>query len=294
MRSSISVRAPIRNISVLSILALIWGSSFILMKEGLYVYNQWQVAALRISIAGLVLLPFVRWKAIKIESNDWPMFLISGLLGNFIPAFLFTAAQTRISSSLSGALNSLTPLFVLLIGLIFMGVKFNKFKLYGVILGLSGALLLIFSRGFETDSSELSYSMLVVLAALCYGTNVNIIKYKLGHYPPFLVAAIPLAMMSVIALSILAVIGLEFSAQLVEIKAGLAIVVLAVFGTSLSLILFNRLIQRTNAVFASSVTYLIPIVALAWGWLDGEVIGLSQILGLFIVLMAIWIVNRSI
>lgn len=288
------MKAPIPNIAVLCILALIWGSSFILMKEGLYVFNQWQVAALRIAIAGLVLLPFIRFKSLNISKRDWPMLFISGLLGNFIPAFLFTAAQTQISSSLSGALNSLTPLFVLLVGLLFMGVKFNRYKLYGVILGLIGALMLLFSHGLNTAESDLQYSFLVVLASLCYGTNVNIIKYKLGHYAPFLVAAVPLAMMAVLALAVLFISGIEFSANQAIYRATGAIALLAVFGTSLSLILFNRLIQRTNAVFASSVTYLIPIVALGWGWIDGESIGIWQIIGLLVVLAAIRIVNRSV
>ncbi|MFY0643110.1 MAG: DMT family transporter [Bacteroidia bacterium] len=265
------------------------------MKEGLKAYDQWQLAALRITIAGLFLLPFIRWRNVKIPRKDFKIFALSGLLGNTIPAFLFTIAQTKLSSSMSGALNSLTPIFVLIVGLVFMGVSFNRYKLYGVILGLTGALTLIFSQGFIITDNEMGHSIYVVIAALCYGTNVNIIKYKLGHYPPFLVAALPLAMMAVITTVILLFIGLPSNALSVEIwRPSIAVVVLAVFGTSLSLIWFNKLIQATNAVFASSVTYLIPIVALFWGLIDGEKINLIQIIGLAIILLAIWIVNKTV
>ena len=280
---------------LLGILALVWGSSFILMKEGLKAYNHWQLAALRISIAGLFLLPFIRWKNVKIPRKEYKTFALSGLLGNGIPAFLFTLAQTKLSSSIAGALNSLTPIFVLIVGLLFMGVAFNKYKLYGVILGLIGALTLIFSKGFMIAQNEMGHSVYVILAAVCYGTNVNIIKYKLGHHPPLLVAALPLAMMAVLGMLVLCFTGLPLNAINMEVwKPSVAVLLLAVFGTSLSLIWFNKLIQATNAVFASSVTYLIPIVAMGWGLLDGEQINLAQIIGLCIILMAIWIVNKTV
>ena len=279
---------------LLAILALFWGSSFILMKEGLKAYDYWQVAAFRISVAGLTLLPFLRWKNLKIKRSDYKVLFISGLLGNFIPAFLFTAAQTKLSSSLSGALNSLTPLFVLIVGLLFMGVAFNRYKLWGVIIGLFGAMMLIFSKGFSIDGNNLEYSGLIVIAAICYGTNVNIIKYKLGHYHPMVVAAIPLAMVSVISFIILLFVGLPFDIEHAQsVKSTAAISLLAIVGTAFSLFLFNKLIQQTNAVFASSVTYLIPIVALLWGLIDGEQIQLLQVIGLITVLFAIRIVNKG-
>lgn len=279
---------------LLIFLAIVWGSSFILMKEGLKFYNQWQVAAFRISLAGVSLLPFVRWRNVKIKRSDIKILALSGLLGNAIPAFLFTAAQTKLSSSLTGALNSLTPLFVLIIGLLFLGVAFNKYKLWGVIVGLAGALMLVFSKGFTLEENDLSYTFLIVIAAIFYGANVNIIKYKLGHYPPLIVAAVPLGLMSILTLTVLFFVGFPMELAVEQsVRSTVAVSILALVGTAFSLVLFNRLIQQTNAVFASSVTYLIPIVALAWGFMDGEQIKVLQIAGLLTVLLAIKIVNKA-
>lgn len=279
---------------LLLILAIFWGSSFILMKEGLKYLSNFQLAALRISMAGVVLMPFIRKRHLRIKRKDWKFFFISGLLGNAIPAFLFATAQLKISSSLSGALNSLTPLFVLLIGIFFLGVPFNRYKAWGVIIGLSGALMLLLNKGMEISSEDLRYSTLIIIGTVCYGTNVNIIKYRLNAYAPFTVAAIPLGIMAIFTLIILFFTGLPVGTDQVQLfKSYGAIGILAIVGTAFSLVLFNRLIQQTNAVFASSVTYLIPIVALLWGFMDGEQISVVQVSGLIIVLFAIRIINKS-
>lgn len=288
------MRTQASSYFLLAILALFWGSSFILMKEGLKFYDNFQLAAFRISLAGLVLLPFIRWRDLKVKREDWKFLFISGLLGNAIPAFLFATAQIKISSSLSGALNSLTPLFVLIVGLLFVGVPFNRYKLWGVLIGLAGALMLLLNKGVEINADDLKFSGLIIIATLCYGINVNIIKYRLFEYRPLTVAALPLGFMAIITLSILAFIGFPIELQETQaLRSVSAISILAVVGTALSLVLFNRLIQQTNAVFASSVTYLIPIVALIWGFADGESINMLQVLGLITVLFAIRIINKG-
>ncbi len=261
------------------------------MKIGLVSYNSNEVAALRLAVAGIVLIPFIRWKQVKIRKGDFKYFVFSGVFGSAIPAFLFTAAQTTISSSLAGALNGLTPLFALLIGVLFLNVKFSKFKLLGVCVGLIGAFALMMSTDFKF---EFSGTFLIVLATVLYGTNVNIIKHKLGDYPPLLVAVLPLALISLIGIAVLLQqeIAIDLSSS-DEIKSLIAILILAIVGTGISLILFNQLIQKTNAVFASSVTYLIPIVALFWGILDGEIIGLNHIAGLGLILLAIWLIRKD-
>ncbi|MBT8326961.1 MAG: DMT family transporter, partial [Bacteroidia bacterium] len=218
-------------------------------------------------------------------------FAISGILGSGVPAFLFTAAQTKIASSLAGALNGLTPLFALLVGVLFLGVQFNKYKLFGVILGLLGAFLLIFHEGVNL---QLYHTSLIVLATLCYGINVNIIKHKLGNYPPIFVAAYPLLIVGVLCMIILYFIGFEFKANVSQnIKSFGAIMILSIAGTAISLVLFNKLIQKTTAVFASSVTYLIPIVALFWGFIDHERITFLQVVGLGCILVAIWLIRKE-
>ena len=282
---------PVNPYVFLGILAIIWGSSFILMKEGLKHFSSYQVAAMRISFAGIALLPFVKWRKVVIKAGDLKYFIISGILGSAIPAFLFTAAQTKISSSLAGAINGLTPLFALLVAVVFVGVKFNKLKVYGVIVGLLGAFFLIVGQELNFD---IKYTSLAVLAAVCYGINVNIIKQKLNDYPPRLVAALPLAIISIIGIGVMLYLGFDVSwNQEQDVKSLVAIVLLAVVGTSLSLVMFNRLIQQTNTVFATSVTYLIPIVALFWGFLANETISTNQMIGLGFILIAIWLIRKD-
>jgi drug/metabolite transporter (DMT)-like permease len=274
---------------ILGLLAIIWGSSFILMKEGLKFYSSYQIAAMRISFSGLALLPFVNWKKLNIKTSDYKYFIISGFLGSAIPAFLFPLAQTRISSSLAGAINGLTPLFALIIGIIFLGVKFSRLKAVGVISGLAGAVFLIIGQDIQF---EFSHVVMAMIASLCYGINVNIIKQKLNNYPPLLVAALPLAIISIPGFAVLGYLGLNIDLKNMQfIYSSSATLILAIIGTSISLIMFNRLIQQTNTVFATSVTYLIPIVALFWGLFDHEQILFNHFFGLAFILGAIWIIR---
>ncbi|MDB9883169.1 DMT family transporter [Bacteroidia bacterium] len=275
---------------ILLILAIFWGSSFILMKEGLKVFSSVQVAAIRMFIAGVCLLPFIKKNDLKQAKGKWHYFLFSGLLGSGIPAILFTIAQQHISSSLAGALNGLTPLFALLVGVVFLNVKFNKFKFAGVIFGLVGAFLLSSNEGISFNT----YSILVLFATLCYGINVNIIKHKLGNYPSMLVAALPLAFLAIISLIVLSFTGITFHfANDQFVKSSIAMLLLSVVGTAISLVMFNKLIKSTTAVFAASVTYLIPIVALFWGFLDNEVISINQMSGLGFILIAIYLIRKE-
>jgi drug/metabolite transporter (DMT)-like permease len=276
---------------LLTILAIIWGSSFILMKEGLKTFSSYEVAAFRILLAGLSLLPFVKWRKLEIKKGDFKYFALSGILGSGIPAFLFTAAQTKISSSLAGALNSLTPIFTLLVGVLFLGVPFRKLNLLGALIGILGAFFLIFQKGVHF---EFQHALLVVLATLFYGINVNLIKHKLQHYPSLVLAALPLAIIAVGGLSILIFLQPRLHiADFQTIKSISAIALLSIVGTAISLVLFNQLIQQTTAVFASSVTYLIPLVALLWGLMFHESISLFQVVGMGLILVAIWLIRKK-
>lgn len=275
----------------LGLLAIIWGSSFILMKEGLKFYSSYQIAAMRISFSGLALIPFVNWKKLDIKRSDYKYFIISGFLGSAIPAFLFPLAQTRISSSLAGAINGLTPLFALIVGVTFLGVKFSRLKAFGVIFGLAGAVFLIIGQNIQF---EFSHVMMAIVATLCYGINVNIIKQKLDSYPPLLVAALPLTITSIAGFAVLVYLGLNINVNDMQfIYSFGATLLLAFIGTSISLIMFNRLIQQTNTVFATSVTYLIPIVALFWGLFDHEKILYNHFIGLVFIIGAIWMIRKD-
>jgi drug/metabolite transporter (DMT)-like permease len=192
---------------------------------------------------------------------------------------------------LAGALNGLTPLFALLVGVLFLKVEFNLKKFWGVIFGLAGALFLVYRQDMNYN---IGYTLLVVLATFLYGINVNIIKHKLSDYPPLLVSALPLAIIGIFGGLVLLYTGLhiEFTDHQ-NVKSLSAIIILAIIGTALSLILFNKLIHQTNAVFATSVTYLIPIVALYWGFLANEAISLNQIGGLLFIIIAIWLIRND-
>lgn len=279
---------------VLLLLAFIWGSSFILMKKGLEVYSHTIVAALRISIAFLFLLPFAFKQIKKIEKKYWKYLVASGLLGNGVPAFLFTLAQTEISSSLSGMLNSLVPIFALIVGAILFRQRVKKFQLIGVTIGLIGAIGLIVSNGFNLENSNTNYSFLIVLATICYAFSVNIIKIHLKEIKA--IAITSLAFLTIGPLAIIYLLNTDFieitKTSTDSINALIYIGLLAIFGTAISVILFNLLIKRTTALFASSVTYLIPVFAIMWGVLAGETLTFYHIISISIILIGIYFINK--
>lgn len=277
-------------------LAFIWGSSFILMKKGLETYDAYQVASLRILISFVFLSPVIIRNFKKIKRDQWWKILLAGLLGSGLPAFLFPIAQTEISSSMAGMLNSLVPLFTVVIGLLFFGLAFRKMKLLGVIIGLGGAIGLLSSKGeFSFENNLLLYGSLVVIATLCYATNVNFIKAKLAEVSSLNITAFGFFLIGP------AVAVYLFSTDFIEISRTdraaplnlFYISLLSIFGTALAVILFNMLIKKVSPVFASSVTYLIPVFAIFWGFIDGEAIGLDQLLFILIILSGVYIVNQD-
>ncbi|NNK81368.1 MAG: DMT family transporter [Flavobacteriales bacterium] len=284
---------------LLAALALIWGSSFILIKKAMFtdemqaIFSSQQVAALRIFFAGLFLIPFGIGKLSSLNSRDWLLLSISGVVGTSIPAFLFTEAQQHIDSALAGMLNALTPLFTFIMGVVVFGVAFRKNGLVGVMIGLLGALGLIYFRS-EGPIALNVYALLVVIATLCYGTNINVIKTYLSHMPSLVISSISL----MIVMPVAGVYALMIDSQSVVLEhdqgplALLYIIILALFSTSLGLILFNMLIKKVSALFASSVTYFIPIAAIGWGILDGEKVSLIQIAFIALILLGVWYVNR--
>lgn len=282
-------------IFLILILAFIWGSSFILMKEGLKSLTAFQVAALRLFVAGVFFIPVFIVHFRKVDPKDYKILLLSGLTGSGVPAFLFTTAQMHINSSTAGALNALTPIFTWLIGVLFLALPFEKRKAYGVGLGFIGALFIILMKPGSSGIQAETEGLLVVLATFLYGINVNIIKHRLGHYNPWIVAALPIVFMLPLASFVLW--SNDFfetsyeSAQ--DLKSVGAIVLLGLVGTAISLVLFNRLIQMTNAVLASSVTYLIPVFALFWGVLDQEQTGMYQFVGMLLILIGIAIIRSA-
>ena len=292
---NISLQNRVPQVFLIIFLAFIWGSSFLMMKRGLIAFSADEMAALRIVIACLSLLPFAIKSIKTLSTKHGKWILVAAFAGNGVPAFLFAYAQTVISSSLSGMLNSLTPLFALLIAVLFFNVPVKPIKIIGVLIGLLGTIALVYTSNSSAINSNYWYSLLVLGATGCYGLSVNVLKEKLAELDAatitslsFLTIAPPCLIYLLIATSVI---------DTIQTPAGLTslfyIVLLAVFGTSLAVVLFNKLIKHTSSVFASSVTYLIPIVAVFWGFIDGEVITWIQ-LGLFtIIISGVSLVMRS-
>jgi len=287
----------------LLVLGFIWGSSFILMKIALFasdgtpLFPALDVAMGRIAIAGLALAPIAYRYRHHLSRATWPWLVMVGGIGNLVPAYLFTTAQTLIPSSVAGMLNALTPMFTFLVGVALFGTRVKGLQVAGLIVGLLGAAVLAFQPGMgaEIDGSMVYGAGRVVLATACYGLSVNVIRNKLGHVPPAAVASLSLGLMSMPALAV-ALTGQ--SMDLVGshpdgLKGLAAMVVLAVVGTGIALIAFNRIIQRTNALFASTVTYIIPVFATMWGWLDHEPLTLLHLVGGVVVLSGVWLVSRG-
>lgn len=279
---------------LLIVLGFVWGSSFILIKIGLKNFTPIEVAAMRLFSAGVVLLPiFIGWYS-QAKKKNFKWFLLSGILGSGLPAFMFAFAQTKLSSSITGSLNAMTPLFALLVGLVVFKIEVNWTKWLGVLTGLIGALMLILLKTGAQVSGDLQYAAVVVCAAMFYGININIIKQKFAESRPMVIAAFPTVFMSVPALVILLSDGFftKYHFTGPHLESLLAVCTLGIVGTALALVAFNRLIQLTNAVFSSFTTYLIPVVALFWGVLDREQVNLWQILGLFFILGGVLLVNK--
>lgn len=288
-------RKPI-NWIILTALSLIWGSSFILMKRGMEVYTSDEVAALRILIAFLFLSPLIFRHVKKPLLKYWPAFLGMGMLGNFIPAFLFTKAETGISSSLAGMLNSLTPLFTLLLGVVLFRAKTQLVNAAGILIGFLGAVGLLTVGKSSDMGNNLFFGFYVVAATVCYALSVNIIKRFLNDVNP--VGATVWAMLFIGPPAGIYLFGFtDFTQRLAAGPQALQslgyVAVLAMLGTSLSVILFNMLIRNTNALFASSVTYLIPVVAIGWGFLDDENVERYHFLWIGLILAGVYLVNRK-
>ncbi len=280
--------------TVLLFLAFIWGSSFILMKIGLQAFTSQQVAALRVVLASLVLLPFAVKSLKSFRKQDLKSLLIISIIGSLIPAFFFTKAETRIDSALAGMLNSLTPVFTLIIGILFYEIKFNRRQIFGLLIGLAGAFILMNDGRSIALSSINSYALFVVAATICYSISVNEVKAHLTHLNGIQLTSLSFLIAGPIALGYL--LTTDFAPVLANqdmlISFG-AIAVLGIIGTALAMLFMNHLLGYVSAVFASTVTYFIPVFAIFWGLVAGEVITVYHIAGMAIILIGIALVNTK-
>ena len=279
---------------ILIALALIWGSSFILIKKGLEGLNPFQLGSLRIIFCAVFLLIIGFRSLASIAQHQWKYIALTSLFGTFIPAYLFAIAETKVSSSICSILNSLTPLNTLILGAIAFGLNFKRNQVFGIIRGLIGTAVLIFNGKAQGVSEDYSYSVFVLVATVCYATNVNLIKRYLSDVKPLSITTGNFLVMLVPAIVILCCT--DFSSKMYLLAthhAMLYIMILGIVGTGVANVIFYKLIQISSPIFASSVTYLIPIVACLWGLLDNELLTPLQFFGAFIILIGVYLANKK-
>jgi drug/metabolite transporter (DMT)-like permease len=288
------------SIVLLLLLACIWGSSFILMKRGMEslsgqaIFSFDQVGSLRMLIASLVLLPITIYSLKKINSLKVFLFLlIVGTFGNFIPAFLFTFAETELSSGYAGMLNSFTPIFALIIGGVLFKQKLTFSQIVGVLIAFTGIVLLMMAGKKLSSSGSWLHIYAIILATFMYGISLNTIKHKLNHLNSLEITSLSFGILLLPGLIATLSNGtfLVIKQNQYAYEGLLFIAILSVVGTALALIIFNRIIALSTTLFASSVTYLIPIVAVLIGLSFGEKISILQIASMFVVICGVLVAN---
>jgi drug/metabolite transporter (DMT)-like permease len=279
---------------ILLILALIWGSSFILMKKALMGLSPIQVGALRIIFTALTLFVVGLKNIVRISKTQWYYIAVTAVLGTFFPVFLFAYAVESIDSSIVSILNSLTPLNTLLVGAFFFNFTFLRKQFLGVIIGLIGALILILKGAELNPDQNYLYAFLIVIASIGYAFNVNILKKYLHELNALTITTGNFVIIFIPALIVLWMTDFFHLEYIQQSQSSMFyIVVLSVFGTALAKTFFNKLIKMSSPIFSSSVTYLIPIVAIFWGILDGEQIFFGQILAGSLILLGVYLTNKG-
>jgi drug/metabolite transporter (DMT)-like permease len=284
------------NWLIFILLSVIWGSSFIMMKEGLLHLTAFQVASLRIVFSGIVLLPSTIKHFKRVPKNKLPVIFMSGVLGSLLPAYLFCVAELGIDSALAGTLNSLTPIFVIITGALIFKSKTESNKILGICIAFTGSLLLLFSKGHMQESQNMLYVSFVVLATICYGFNVNMVYKHLQNIGSLQIASVALTLNAIPALIVLYFTGyfsLPLSDTDILYSTGHA-ALLGIFASAIASIIFYVLVKRAGAVFASMVTYGIPIIANFWGMIYGEEVGLKQFGCLLLILAGVYLANRKV
>ena len=282
--------------ALLILLAIIWGSSPILIKKALIKLDPFEIGALRLTLASFVLFPFLAKNLKEIRRKDYLILFISGIVGNVLPYFLYPIAQTKIDSATSGVLTSLTPFFALIVGVLFYKLKATKNNIIGLVIGFIGtSLLILFSSKSDGFSVDL-FGLFVVAATLLYGINLNLVKYHLNHLKPITITSF-----SIVSILPITVYILFYSTPFLShfnnfnnysLEFGY-VFILGFLGTSIATIVFYNLIKIKDTVFASMVTYLMPIVAIIFGVLDGEIINAIQLFGMALIMGGVFINSKK-
>ena len=279
----------------LAILSLIWGSSFILIKKGLIGLTDYQLGSLRIVLTSIFLFSVGYKSVAQVKRHHWKWIAISGFISSFFPPFLFAMAQNEIDSAVASMLNSIVPIMTLLIGVLIFGIASSRYQLIGVIIGLVGTFMLILAGAEFNPNQNYWYSLFIVMATVGYAFNVNIIKKHLNDISALAVTTGNFMFIVLPALVILWLTGFFkaiFSSAEMQ-TSFVYVAVLSLFGTAIAKVLFNKLVQIASPVFASSVTYTMPIVAVFWGLIDGETFGIWQVLAAAVILFGVYLGNKK-
>ncbi|MEO1050477.1 MAG: DMT family transporter [Bacteroidota bacterium] len=282
---------------LLGVLSLIWGSSFILIELGLDSFSGGQVGALRILAASIFLSPLAIQKLGNIKRHHWPLLVSVGLLGSLVPSFLFAIAQTNLDSSVTGILNALTPLFTVIIGALFFAQKFSQRVKIGLVIGFVGSIILIMTdAGWQIENLNL-YAFLVVFATTMYGANLNLIKFRIKDLKALDITSISLLIVGPPA-GIYLFFFTDFVHDLTTVEGAYLsftyVAVLGIVGTAIALIIFNNLVKISSPIFTSSVTYIIPVVAVALGvFIEGDILFIGHYLGMLTIIGGVYLANRK-
>lgn len=279
---------------IIAVLSIIWGSSFILIKKGLEAFSPSQVGSLRMFFAFLVLSP-IALRSLNKVSNKHKFYIFTvGMIGNFIPAFLFAKAETNLSSSVTGILNALTPVFTMLIAIFVFKLKLKTWQVIGLLIALVGSVGISFITSNGSFGEINLYAFYVIIATLLYGASSNITKTYLSGVKPIFISS--LALLFVGPLGLAYVLTTDVFSVIVHHPQGISsliyIFILGCLGTAFALIFYNKLIHMTSAVFASTVTYVMPIVAVLWGIIDGEAFSLLHLAGMILIIIGVYKVNK--
>jgi len=281
---------------LLIVLSLIWGTSFILIKQGLKVFSPDVVGALRVTAASLFLLPLAFPKLKELKQGDHFKLLVSGMMGIFIPAFLFAWAQTQLNSSLAGILNTLSPLWTMILGALFFKQRFHGYAILGIVISFSGTILLALSRTGGSITGFNMYALLIVVACALYGANLNWVKFKIHDLGSIAITSVSLLFIGPLGAAYLFLFT-DFTITLTTVPGAWAafgfVVLLAFMSTAVANLLFMKLVKISTPLFASSVTYIMPIVAVMWGVIDGEKLLPGHFIGMAAILGGVYLANKK-
>ncbi|NPA45383.1 MAG: DMT family transporter [Chlorobi bacterium] len=279
---------------ILLLVSFIWGASFILMKRGLESFSPMQLGTMRIFFAFLFLLPLFFQRIKKFKKKYFKHLVIVAIIGNLFPAVLFALAQTKVSSSMAGMLNTMFPLIALIIGAVFYGDKTEKHRIFGIIVGLLGTVGIILSEDSSVENSNILFAGFIVIATLFYAISINEIKFKLSELDGITITVFAFMISGPIAGTYLLFSDFTEALATPNFSINLIYIILLAFGGSaVSVTLFYLLLDYVDVVFASLTTYIIPIFAIFWGVFDGEKITLLQFAFMFVVFIGIYLVNKK-